>query len=131
MYLNFSAGTTVWIHNRKRKVLCLYRQPSVLNLICNKGGYRKEIWKRSTNTSVPVYIVSILYLKYSEGKLIGFIIEKEKYYASITNNHYLTHYKIMLDIESRIRNIQEIQWYRFYLFPSCFQILAAVLGLDP
>ena len=43
MYLNFSARTTDWIHNRKRKLLCIYRQPSVLNLICNKGGFTKEI----------------------------------------------------------------------------------------
>ena len=39
-------------------------------------------------------------------------------------NHYLTQYKIMVDIESRVRNIQGIQRYRFYLFPSCIRILA-------
>ena len=30
----------------------------------------------------------------------------------------------MLDIESRVRNIQGIQRYRFYMFPLCIRILA-------
>ena len=75
---------------------------------------------------VPAYIVSVLYLKYSGEKLIVFIIEKDKYYGSIGNHQYLTQYKIMVDIESRVRNIQGIQRYRFYLFPSCIRILAPV-----
>ena len=65
MYSNFSAQTTHWIHNRKRKVLCIYCQPSVLNLICNKGGYTKEIQKGTRNTRVPVLFVSVVYSNFS------------------------------------------------------------------
>ena len=66
VYSNFSAQTSNWIHNnRKRKVLCIYRQPSSLNTICNKGGYTKEIRKGTTNTMVPVLFVSVVYLNFS------------------------------------------------------------------
>ena len=68
VYSNFSARTTHWIHNRKRQLLCISRQPSVLNSICNKGGYTKEIRKGKRNTTVPVYIVSFVYVKNNEQK---------------------------------------------------------------
>ena len=58
-------------------------------MICNKGEYKKEIWKGTRNTTVPVYIVPVVSLKNSGQKPIGFIIEKEKYYGSIANHQYL------------------------------------------
>ena len=55
VYSNFSARTTPWIHNRKRKLLCIYRQQSVLISIGNKCGYTKEIQKGTKEITVPVY----------------------------------------------------------------------------
>ena len=63
MYSNFSVRTTVFIRlicNRQRKVLFINRQSSVLNSICNKGGYTNEIRKRTRNTSTTVYMVSFV-----------------------------------------------------------------------
>ena len=65
VYSNFSLRTADLIRNRERKVLCIYRQPSVLNSICNKGGYTKEIRKGTTNTTVLVLFVSVVYLNFS------------------------------------------------------------------
>ena len=61
VYSNFSACTTDLIRNRERKVIYIYRQSSVLNLICNKGGYTKEIRKYTMMIKmVPVYMISFV-----------------------------------------------------------------------
>ena len=66
MYSNYSARTTNFIGYREKKVICIYRISSVLNSICNKGGYTKEIQKGTRNTTVPVLFVSVVYSKFSE-----------------------------------------------------------------
>ena len=45
------------------KILQGDHQPSLLTSICNNGGYRKQIQKLIRNTTVPVSIVSIVFLK--------------------------------------------------------------------
>ena len=119
MYSNFSSRTIDLISNRERKVLCIYRQQSVLNLIYNKGGYRKEIWKRSTNTSVPVYVVSVVFSNFSGRTRIGSVIKKENYYGSIANHQYLIRYVIKVDIERRFGKVQGMNWYLFTWFLLC------------
>ena len=47
-------------------------------LIYNKGGYRKDIWKGTRNTTVPIHIVSVMSFKNSGQKPIGSIIENER-----------------------------------------------------
>ena len=106
-------------HNRERKILWIYRQPSVLNSICNKGGYRKKILKGKSNTTIPVSIVSVVSSKNSGQTPIGSIIEKEKYYGSIANNQYLIRYVIKVDIERRFGKVRQIKRYRFTLFLLC------------
>ena len=63
---------------------------SLLNSICNDGGYRKDNQKHTRNKLVPVYIVSVVSLENCRRKLISSIIEKENYYGSIANHQYLT-----------------------------------------
>ena len=72
VYSNFSQQTTHWIHNRKIKLLWIYCQPSVLNSICNKGGYTNEIRKRTTNTSET-------YKERIDDGLHGFFRASERY----------------------------------------------------
>ena len=70
VYSNFSGRTTDFIRlirNRERKVLCINRQSSVLNSICNKGGYTNNIRKGTRNTTVPVLFLSVAYTNFSGG----------------------------------------------------------------
>ena len=75
VYSNFSVRTTVFIRlicNRQRKVLFINRQSSVLNSICNKGGYTNEIRKRTRNTSET-------YKERIDDGLHGFFRASERY----------------------------------------------------
>ena len=65
-----------------------------------------------------------MFSNFSGRTLIGSIIEKEKYYASIPNHQYLIRYVIKVDIEMRFGKVQGIQRYWFTLVRLCFQILA-------
>ena len=60
VYSNFSARTTDFIRNRERKVICIYCQSSVLNSICNKGGYIKKIQKATAIKTITVYMGSFV-----------------------------------------------------------------------
>ena len=112
---------TNWIDNRERKLLCIYCQSLVLNSIC---GYKKEIWKCTRNTTVPVLFVSVVYSNFSAWTTHWIHNRKRNYYASIANHQYLIRYIIKVDIKRIFRKVQGIQRYRFYLFPSCIRILA-------
>ena len=62
---------TDYVHNRERKVLCLYCLPSVFNSIYNNGANRMEIWKGIRNTAVPVCVVSVRSSKIADEHQLG------------------------------------------------------------
>ena len=53
---------------RKKKYYGEIAVSSLLTSICNNGGYTKHIHKRTTNKTVPVFIVSIVCSKNSRQK---------------------------------------------------------------
>ena len=84
----------------------------------------KQIQKHTRNTTVPVSIVSVVFLKNIRTKTVWTWMEEEQYYDEIANHCYLTQYVIIVDIERRFRNVQGIKKYRFPLFLLCFLKIA-------
>ena len=90
---------------RERKVLCIYRQPSSLNTICNKCGYTNQTRKHTRNITVPVVFVSVVYSNY-RGRTTHLFRNKERkarFYKYGTDwviavHNYLTQYVIMVYI---------------------------------
>ena len=63
---------------------------SLLNSICNNGGYTKQIHKRTRNKSATVHMVSLVRRKDIERKTVVTRIYEYGHYPVIPVHQYLT-----------------------------------------